>query len=336
MRRAYLDGILELIDRRRKDALSKHADLRDDLFEKQEQYRAAFYEMLGEPLTAPMPQTPPDVQKTLLFSEDGISVYRCQTMLLDCVPFYGMLFLHQDGKKRPLVIACHGGDGTPEVASGILPDGSFNYNDMIHRILTCGANVYAPQLLLWNTEKFPVTIENRASTDQMRRTCDTRLRQTGSSITAIEIYGIRRVLDALCTQPTVDADKIGMIGLSYGGFYTLYTTACDTRIKASLSACFFNDRMHYPWSDWVWDNAANKFLDAEVLCLIYPRKICIQLGTKDPTFDIHTAREEIERFYKIAGDRRDFVTFEEFDGVHEFSTDNLPIKRLLAQLNGNA
>ncbi|WP_438983966.1 hypothetical protein [Vulcanococcus sp.] len=33
-----------------------------------------------------------------------------------------------------------------------------------------------------------------------------------------------------------------MMGFSYGGFYTLYTSALDQRIKAAVVSGFFNDR----------------------------------------------------------------------------------------------
>ena len=33
-----------------------------------------------------------------------------------------------------------------------------------------------------------------------------------------------------------------MVGISYGAYFSLMTAACDTRIKAVYSSCFFNDR----------------------------------------------------------------------------------------------
>ena len=43
----------------------------------------------------------------------------------------------------------------------------------------------------------------------------------------------------MCKKDYVNEDKIGMIGLSYGGYYTMHTMAADTRIKAGYSNAVF-------------------------------------------------------------------------------------------------
>ena len=75
----------------------------------------------------------------------------------------------------------------------------------------------------------------------------------------------------------IDGDRIGMIGLSYGGFYTLFAAALDVRIGAAVSSCFFNNRKMYDFVDWVWFNAANQFMDAEVGALVCPRPLYVEV-----------------------------------------------------------
>ena len=55
----------------------------------------------------------------------------------------------------------------------------------------------------------------------------------------VEAYKISRVFDVILKRPEVDATRVAMIGLSYDGFYTLYTTALDPRIKVAIASCSF-------------------------------------------------------------------------------------------------
>ena len=106
---------------------------------------------------------------------------------------------------------------------------------MTRRILKNDVHVFAPQLLIWCPERYKLPFE--------RVDIDRDLKQVGSSITAIEIYSIQKALDLFSEKPYIDEERIGMIGLSYGGFYTLFTAACDKRIKSCISCSFVNDRI---------------------------------------------------------------------------------------------
>jgi hypothetical protein len=211
--------------------------------------------------------------------------------------------------------------GTPELISGIYGS-TTNYNNMLHRVSSLGVHVFAPQLLLWSDD-YQVEFDRKAM--------DTQLKRVGSSITAVEVYGITRILDYFETRD--DVSSFGMVGLSYGGFYTLYTAAADTRIQSAISCSFFNKREAVNWSDWTWFQSGERFDDAEVACLVYPRKLCIEIGDHDPLFDCRFGIESFERLKDICGDRGiQWVDFIVFDGNHEFHKDDAPIRRLVEDL----
>ena len=150
-------------------------------------------------------------------------------------------------------------------------------------------------------------------------------------ITALELFGLMRVLDYFQVQDYVS--DFGMIGLSYGGFYTLFMAAVDTRVKAAVSCAFFSNRKDYAWSDWTWFDAENKFSDAEIACLVYPRKLCIEVGSKDDLFDIRSAREEIKRLKEMGSHQKaDWLEVIEFDGGHEFCLEDSPIEKLVKEI----
>jgi len=122
----------------------------------------------------------------------------------------------------------------------------------------------------------------------------------------------------------VCSDKISMLGLSYGGYFTLHTMAADTRIKAGYTAACFNDRNVYDWSDFSYPSCGIKFHDAEVAALCAPRKLYIQIGKTDEVFDYKTGVSEFERvidYYK-AFKSEDNIKFSLWEGGHTFSDDD--------------
>jgi hypothetical protein len=114
-----------------------------------------------------------------------------------------------------------------------------------------------------------------------------------------------------------------MLGLSYGGFYTLFLTAADPRIKVAASSCFFNDRLEYAWLDWTWFDSANKILDGEICQLICPRPLYVEVALSDQIFNPEGARRtavQVREAYTRLGVEERFV-FSTFEGEHELSKD---------------
>ena len=327
-RMIYLSDLEALIERRQGESAAERdrfmAGYPNDLEEK----RRAYCDMLGWPLNAPPePGFAPRGEYAFLGRDEQADVYRVTVEALPGFRFGGVLFRLRGEGARPLVISQHGGLGTPELVGGMYRGGdTANYNDMTRRVLARGAHVYSPQLLLWDREAYHIHYD--------RKEIDNRLKQLGGSISALEIFAIMRALDVLTAEPWVDAGRVGMVGLSYGGFYTLFTAAADTRVKSCVAAGFFNDRIRYDWLDWTWKDAARTFLDAEVGALVAPRGLHLQLGTRDNLFAERPAREEyarLRRYYERAG-CPDRLSMEFFDGTHEFSRSEETIDALMRDL----
>ena len=328
-RAAYQEDLEKLVwarqEQYKKDSLRDAARFRDA-----EAVRRRFTELLGWPLTE-YAFSVPTVRKQRVAVDHGVTIYRLQIETLPGLWFYGLLFVREDGQPRPLVIAQHGGDGTPELCSSLEPGGSSNYHDMTRRLLRQDVHVFAPQMLLWSVKKyFP---ESR-NADLQRQQWDNRLKQCGGSIAALEIYCLRKSLDWLSVQPFTVPDRIGMAGLSYGGFYTLYTAAVERRIRAALSCSFFNDRGVYCWNDWVFPTG-ELFFDAEVAMLCYPRRLWIAVGEDDPLFQAGYACREGERLKKLSAAAygcTDWFEFRPFSGAHEFIRDDDIVDRFVRQI----
>ncbi len=294
-RAAYRDGIGAYISRLEAEGFAaRERFMPTETFgEKLEEYRSKYIEMLG--INRFCSDGAPSPVMTLAGKDDDCEIYRIIVYVTPEIPQYGLLLVPHGIKRAPLVVAQHGGGGTPELCSDL--NGSNNYNHLVRRLLKRGAAVFAPQLLLWN---FAESIPTRPShgIPYRRNDIDKNLKRFGMSITALEIKGIMTALDFVSELPFVDEENIGMAGLSYGGYYTLHTMASDTRIKAGFSNACFNCRNVYSWHDWSYFNSANTFHDAEVAALCAPRKLYVAVGKEDQVFDYKSAIPEAERAKK--------------------------------------
>ena len=241
-----------------------------------ERYRKAFSDSIGYPPPGEVPQTAATFTP---IGEDSLGTYsRAMIPILPGVHAEGIYIMPKSlkpGEKAPLVISMHGGGGSPEVA---LFHGGSNYHDMVRGGVKRGYIVFAPQHL-FNVEGQPKDIRNRT---------DERLRLVGTSITAIEVAKISRSLDVLLKRPEVDATRVGMVGLSYGGYYALVTPALDQRIKVSVCSCYYGvqearyerDETSIP-RDFQSMDRFTLFRDSDIVALICPRALQIQAGRTD-------------------------------------------------------
>ncbi len=304
----YLVGLEQLIQTREQAAAMQRREYIRGIINDPELYRNEFKEMLGWPLVGHTAEGVPSVNCEKLSDEDGYSIYRMQIEVLEGVKLSGLLFKQYGKCKKPLVIVQHGKDGTPELVSGFYGSTS-NYNNLVRRVVSQGVHVFAPQLFLWHTEEYGLPYDRDA--------IDARLKRVGSSITAVEVYGITRILDYFQAQDYVS--NFGMVGMSYGAFYTVYTAAIEKRIKAALACSYFCERDQFLWSDWTWFRSAERFNDAEVACLIYPRKLYLEMGDHDNIFDYKNTLASFEDIKQVYGDAVDsWAKLRIFDGDHEF------------------
>lgn len=324
-KQTYRDGLVNVMRQRQKDAKPIREEYFNDIFSNQEKYRDDLRKMLGWPLVGYTDKREITASFEKLSEEENFTLYRAEFEIIEGVRLCGLFFKMNGEGKKPLVIVQHGKSGTPEIMSGVLGS-TWNYNDMTMRVAKHDVHVFAPQLLLWDAAQYGAPYD--------RITLDAGLKRTGSSIAAIELYEISGIIDYFEKQDYVST--FGMVGLSYGGFYTLYATALDTRIKSAISCSFFATRDACSWSDWVWQDSAYKFDDAEVACLVYPRKICLEMGTRDELFKSQYSEESYEKikgYCKEVG--TDWCRLVLFDGKHEFCLDDAPVEGLVNDLKAN-
>jgi dienelactone hydrolase len=276
--------------------------------------RRRFAEIIGYPPPGNRAAEAPSFTR---IGADGIGIYyRARIPVVEGLHAEGILIVPKGLHGRaPLLIAMHGGGGSPEVA---LFHGGANYHDMVRGGIKMGYVVFAPQHL-FAAQGYPADIRTRM---------DDRLRLVGTTLTAVEIAKITRSIDVLAKRPEVDSKRIGMVGLSYGGYYTLMTTAIDTRIRAAVSSCYFgvqesryaHDELSVPY-DFRFVDRFSLFRDPILVALICPRSLEIQAGAHDEMIPAENGRrmaEEAAGPYRRLGIAESF-RFVLFPGSHEFN-----------------
>ena len=314
-RTAYRDGIEAYIDRLKEESLSNRGSFMPmvDFSDKLEEYRAKYIAMLGIDKISCDGAPSPSLE--LIGKDDDAIIHRAVIYITKEIPLYGLLFVPHGAQRTPLVIAQHGGSGTPELCSDM--NGENKYNHMVRRLIKRGATVFAPQILKWNFREDRTTHPCHPIPYD-RNDIDKDLKHFGMSVTALEIKGIMNAISFISTLPFIDKENIGMMGISYGGYFTLHTMAADKRIKVGFSNACFNDRNIYSLYDWTYFNSANTFHDAQIAALCAPRRLYVAVGKEDETFGYKSAVSEAEyarKYFEALGYAENFV-FNLWDGGH--------------------
>jgi dienelactone hydrolase len=250
------------------------------------------------------------------------TVFRVWIEVIDGVDAYGVYLVPKNLKTRaPLLIAQHGGGGNPEAICDL--DTRINYRSFGREAVKRGYIVWAPALAMRSTFSGDEPIPNAS-----RELLDQKLRLAGTSIIGLELYKIiESTRTLLKVRPEIDAARVGMTGLSWGGFFTLYATALSPFIKVAAPSGYFRDYAQL-LSRATADEAraADREIfgglgHAHAIALICPRPCLVQIGEQDGALnDMPGARVEAERaahYYRKLG-LADRFQFAPHPGGHEF------------------
>jgi dienelactone hydrolase len=154
----------------------------------------------------------------------------------------------------------------------------------------------------------------------------------GVSQEGLMVWESMRAIDYLTSRPDVDPGRIGMTGASGGGLNTLYTSAVDERIRASVPVCYVTTfySMMTAERDRNWEDGVDlcnqvpgvmAYAEMSDLCgLFAPKPLCIIAATRDWMFPIQSARQvyqDVARIYQLfeASER---VRLAEVDAEHGY------------------
>jgi len=154
----------------------------------------------------------------------------------------------------------------------------------------------------------------------------------GMTVLGMDLNDAGCSLDYLCSRDFIDSERIGVMGLSFGGTMATWISICDQRIKATDIICYSARFADFAIRDI-------NFCGSQItpglyeLCdipdlhgLIAPRPLLVEIGVYDDCSLVDSAMScfhEVEKIYAAAG-ARDKLELDLFEGGHQWSGRRTP------------
>jgi dienelactone hydrolase len=147
----------------------------------------------------------------------------------------------------------------------------------------------------------------------------------GLNLLTLNVWDTMKCIDYLQSRSDVDGDRIGAMGLSWGGTRTTFLSALDDRVKAADIICYLTQFEHFAVRDANFCGSQllpqlYRYGDvADVAGLIAPRPLLIESGTYDTCFPVEPvlrAHDHLRRIYRAAG-AEDRLHIDLFIGGHQ-------------------
>jgi len=150
----------------------------------------------------------------------------------------------------------------------------------------------------------------------------------GTTYTGIQIWDDIKSVDFLCSMPEVDPGRIGCMGLSMGGFRSVFLAALDDRIKCSCSVGYMT-RMEdiiphrSPSISFTLPGLFGHLPFYDLASLAAPRHMLVLNCENDKLFELSSmeqAAENIAKVYRKAGAGNNFKS-RGFPVGHQFDLE---------------
>ncbi len=148
----------------------------------------------------------------------------------------------------------------------------------------------------------------------------------GYNLLALDIFDGIRCIDYLCSLDVVDSEKIGCMGLSFGGTMTTWLSILDDRIKAADIICYSARFAEFALKRGNFCGSQT-FRKLYELCdvpdlhgLIAPKPLLAEIGLYDLCFKSDEAlscAEEVKKIYIAAGFENNY-DYDLFANGHQF------------------
>jgi len=237
------------------------------------------------------------------------------------------------GERRPAILCCHGhgaygkepvmgNDSSPELRANIEVH-NYCYG---HTMAKKGFVTFAIDWIGFG-ERNDAQKPNFRNIAGPRDWCNLLyLHATMLGMTSLSInvtHGMAAT-DFAVSQPFVDGERLGVMGLSGGGTMALWMGLCDERFKAVEIICYsdlweqFGIR-HINYCGMQVAPGLYKLVDLpDAQGLLAPRPLLVDIGAYDTCFKVDSAMacfRQVERIYSAAG-ARDSLELDLFPGEH--------------------
>lgn len=254
------------------------------------------------------------------------------------VPAYRLVPLGlRAGERRPGLLAAHGhGNGKADI-TGVSFEGknkenaawvrSLNY-DYAAQAARLGYVVIAPDWIPFGERRPPQWFVRDG-----RDACDIAsmaIEYFGHTLLAQNVWDGMRGVDLLARHPNVDAGRLGVIGLSYGGTMATHLLINDARLKAGVVSGYISTVRGDALNDRGKGNTCGaQYVPGllahgdipEMLGLAVPKPILFEMGKRETCFhypDMLAAYRKVSRMYRAAG-HPERIGHDTFDADHMWS-----------------
>jgi dienelactone hydrolase len=293
----------------------------------QKQFAAKLRSLLG-------PHLPPKTWKVIVERTVKLKDHTRQELVLTApghphLPVYLLLPHGKPDQRWPGILALHGHgahgydpvagrDDLPGVAQAIAAS---NY-DYGRQLVQRGYAVAVPCLTPFGRRLGEV--KNYGKQDPCAITF-VRLMLLGKVLIAENLRDCLWCVEFLAGHPQVDADRLGCVGLSYGGRMTMLTTALEPRLKVAVISGALNlmqERIEGPYScgAQVIPGLLQYGDVPEIASLIAPRPCLWEVGAKDSLAKPLQVKDALDRLGKAyqSLDAAKQLQVDHFDGGHSW------------------
>jgi dienelactone hydrolase len=146
----------------------------------------------------------------------------------------------------------------------------------------------------------------------------------GMTVLGLDVHHGKAAIDYVSGLPLVDEERLGVMGLSFGGTMTVWMTLADQRIRATDIICYSDRFPRFGFRDL---NTCGSQITPGLFSLvdlpdlqglIAPRPLLVEIGARDDCFrldDAMSCYRQVERVYRMAG-CPDRLELDLFDGGH--------------------
>lgn len=154
----------------------------------------------------------------------------------------------------------------------------------------------------------------------------TQLLMYKKTMAAMRVWQAERMFAYLLAREDVDADRIGVMGISGGGLASSFFAAYNKQIKACVVSgylCTFKDSIMsiYHCVDNFLPGILNYGEMADIFGLIAPRALMFESGINDDIFPIDGVKSSYARLEALYGrlGAKDKIDIDIFEGEHQIS-----------------
>jgi dienelactone hydrolase len=232
------------------------------------------------------------------------------------------------GRPGPAILALHGhGDGKSQVVGLVERKTNQGYGLQMVR---AGYVVLTFDFFPFGSRK---ETEHNAR-DGFEYSCNSTLIRTllwGYNLLTLNVFDIFRGVEYLATRPEVDANRIGVMGLSYGGTTSMYSAILEPRIKAAVLSCSLGEyRGHgIELDELCGAQVVPGILQwaemGDVAGLIAPKPLLAECAREDECFPWPYTESTIARLrevYRVA-EAEDQLVINIYDGNHRYYGDGV-------------